>query len=253
MRWLFLSSYNFSNQIQMKRLVVLTGAGMSSESGIRTFRDSGGLWEEYDVTEVATPMAWLKNQELVLRFYNERRRQLAGCKPNEGHIGLAKLEKHFDVQIITQNIDNLHEQAGSTKILHLHGELTKARSTVDPKLIYDIGYKDINSGDHCEKMSQLRPHIVWFGEEVPMMDEAVRLTNEADIFVVIGSSLNVYPAAGLISYAPKNTSLWLIDPNDVTVPVNRNVEVIKEKASVGINILTERLSGICSPTPLKGG
>ncbi|MCX6253303.1 MAG: NAD-dependent deacylase [Bacteroidia bacterium] len=228
----------------MERLIILTGAGMSSESGIRTFRDSGGLWEEYDVTEVATPMAWWENRDLVLRFYNERRRQLAGCKPNEGHIGLAQLEKYFDVQIITQNIDDLHERSGSTKILHLHGELTKARSTLDPSLIYDIGYKDIHPGENCEKGSQLRPHIVWFGEDVPMMNEAVRLTSEADIFVVIGSSLNVYPAAGLINYAPEKASLWLIDPKDVAVPVNRNVEVIKEKASKGIAILTERLMKI---------
>ena len=225
----------------MKRLVILTGAGMSSESGIKTFRDSGGLWEEYDVTEVATPMAWWQNRELVLRFYNERRRQLAGCKPNEGHIGLAKLEEYFDVQIITQNIDNLHERAGSSKILHLHGELTKARSTVDHSLIYDIGYKDINPGDNCEKGSQLRPHIVWFCEDVPMMDEAVSLTGRADIFVVIGSSLNVYPAAGLINYAPQKATLWLIDPKDVAVPANRKVEVIKETASKGVAILTERL------------
>jgi NAD-dependent deacetylase len=225
----------------MKKLVILTGAGMSSESGIKTFRDSGGLWEEYDVTEVATPEAWSKNMNLVLRFYNERRRQLATCKPNDGHLGLAQLEKYFDVQIITQNIDNLHERAGSTKILHLHGELTKARSTADPSLIYDIGYKDINLGDNCEKGSQLRPHIVWFGEEVPMMDEAVTLTSKADIFVVAGSSLNVYPAAGLINYAPAKASLWLIDPKDVVVPVSRRVEVIKEKASTGVAILAERL------------
>lgn len=225
----------------MKRLVILSGAGMSSESGIRTFRESGGLWEEYDVTEVATPMAWWKNKELVLRFYNERRTQLADCKPNAGHTGLAALEKYFDMQIITQNVDNLHERAGSTKVLHLHGELTKARSTADPSLIYDIGYKEIKSGDNCEKGSQLRPHIVWFGEAVPMMDEAVRITAEADIFVVVGSSLNVYPAAGLIGYAAEEASLWLIDPNDVSVPVNRKVEVIKEKASTGIAILTHRL------------
>jgi len=225
----------------MKKLVILTGAGMSSESGIKTFRDSGGLWEEYDVTEVATPMAWWKNRDLVLRFYNERRRQLAGCRPNEGHTGLAALEKYFDVHIITQNIDNLHEQAGSTKILHLHGELTKARSTADPTLIYDIGYKDINPGDNCEKGSQLRPHIVWFGEDVPMMNEAVNITGSADIFVVVGSSLNVYPAAGLLSYAPENASLWLIDPKDVAIPVNRKVEVIKEKASKGVALLSERL------------
>ena len=225
----------------MKKLVVLTGAGLSSESGIKTFRDSGGLWEEYDVTEVATPMAWWKNRDLVLRFYNERRRQLAGCKPNEGHIGLAALEKYFDVHIITQNIDNLHEQAGSTKILHLHGELTKARSTADPTLIYDIGYKDINPGDNCEKGSQLRPHIVWFGEDVPMMNEAVNITGSADIFVVVGSSLNVYPAAGLLSYAPEKASLWLIDPKDVVIPISRRVEVIKEKASKGVALLSERL------------
>lgn len=225
----------------MKRLVILTGAGMSSESGIKTFRDSGGLWEEYDVTEVATPHAWSKNRDLVLRFYNERRRQLEGCKPNAGHTGLALLEKYFDVRIITQNIDNLHERAGSTHILHLHGELTKARSTVDPSLNYDIRYNDIKSGDTCEKGSQLRPHIVWFGEAVPMLDEAIELTSEADIFVVIGSSLNVYPAAGLINYAPQKASLWLIDPLDVAVPVSRKVNVIKEKASAGVGVLTEKL------------
>ena len=225
----------------MKKLVILTGAGMSSESGIKTFRDSGGLWEEYDVSEVATPQAWKRNRNLVLRFYNERRRQLAASKPNKGHLGLAELEKHFDVQIITQNIDDLHERAGSTKIIHLHGELTKARSTADPSLLYEIGYKDINPGDSCEKGSQLRPHIVWFGEEVPMMDQAATLTADADIFVVVGSSMNVYPAAGLINYAPARASLWLIDPKEVVLPINRRVEVIREVASVGIGILTERL------------
>ena len=225
----------------MKKLVILTGAGMSSESGIRTFRDSGGLWEEYDVMEVASIMAWWKNRDLVLRFYNERRRQLADCQPNAGHTGLAALEKHFDVQIITQNIDDLHERAGSKNILHLHGELTKARSSTDTSLTYDIGYEDIKVGDKCEKGSQLRPHIVWFGEDVPMLDEAVRLTGDADIFVVIGSSLNVYPAAGLINHAPQKSSLWLLDPNDVTVPVYRKVEVIKEKAARGVEILTMRL------------
>jgi NAD-dependent deacetylase len=231
----------------MKNLVILTGAGMSSESGIRTFRDSGGLWEEYDVNEVATPEAWARNRDLVLRFYNERRRQLSGCKPNDGHLGLALLEKHFNVHIITQNIDNLHERAGSKKILHLHGELTKARSTVDNSLTYDIGYKDINPGDNCEKGSQLRPHIVWFGEDVPMMDEALAITGDADIFVVIGSSLNVYPAAGLINFAPQKASLWLVDPNDVTVHVNRRVGVIKEKASKGVEILTEKLLKLYIP------
>jgi len=225
----------------MMKLVVLTGAGMSAESGIKTFRDTGGLWEEYDVMEVATPMAWHKNRDLVLRFYNERRRQLESCEPNEGHKGLAALEKHFNVQIITQNVDNLHERAGSSKVLHLHGELTKARSTSDRNMIYDIGYKDINPGDLCEKGSQLRPHIVWFGEDVPMMDEAARLASEADIFVVIGSSLNVYPAAGLIGYAPVNASLWLIDPNDVNVPGFRKISVLQTGASEGVKLLTERL------------
>lgn len=225
----------------MKKLVILTGAGMSSESGIKTFRDSGGLWEEYEVTEVATPEAWVKNRELVLRFYNERRQQLAACSPNDGHFGLARLEKYFDVHIITQNIDDLHERAGSSKILHLHGELTKARSTVDPRLIYDIGYKDIRPGDNCEKGSQLRPHIVWFGEEVSNMDEAADITGDADIFVVVGSSLNVYPAAGLVNYTPSKASLWLIDPKEVSVPVNRRVEVIREVASVGVGVLSEKL------------
>jgi NAD-dependent deacetylase len=225
----------------MKKLVILTGAGMSAESGIRTFREAGGLWEEYDVTEVASPMGWARNMELVLRFYNERRRQLETCKPNAGHYGVAALEKYFDVHVITQNIDNLHERAGSSKVLHLHGELTKARSVAHPELIYDIGYKDIRIGDLCEKGAQLRPHIVWFGEAVPMMEEAVRISTSADIFVVIGSSLNVYPAAGLIEYAPPKASLWLIDPNEVYVPDRLKVEVIREKASIGVEILTKRL------------
>ena len=225
----------------MKKLVILSGAGMSAESGIRTFREAGGLWEEYDVTEVASPMGWAKDRELVLRFYNERRRQLETCKPNAGHYGVAALEKHFDVHVITQNIDNLHERAGSSRVLHLHGELTKARSVAYPELIYDIGYKDIKVGDLCERGAQLRPHIVWFGEPVPMMDEAVRISSTADIFVVIGSSLNVYPAAGLIEYAPPKASLWLIDTNEVYVPERLKVEVIREKASAGVAIMTKRL------------
>jgi NAD-dependent deacetylase len=225
----------------MKKLIVLTGAGMSAESGIKTFRDSGGLWEEYDVSEVATPEAWMKDPVLVLRFYNERRRQLAGCQPNAGHTGLAELEKYFDVRIITQNVDNLHERGGSSSVLHLHGELTKARSTYDESLIYDIGYGDINPGDKCSLGSQLRPHIVWFGEAVPMLGEAINLTMKADIFVVIGSSLNVYPAAGLISYAPSKASLWLIDPNDVNIASGGKIEIIREGASKGVAVLTERL------------
>jgi NAD-dependent deacetylase len=228
----------------MKKLVVLTGAGMSAESGIKTFRDSGGLWEEHRVEDVASPMGWVLNRKLVLKFYNDRRRELARCEPNAGHLGLAALEKHFDVHVITQNIDNLHERAGSTDVVHLHGELTKARSTKDSDLIYDIGYKDINEGDKCELGSQLRPHIVWFGEAVPMIEEAVKITSQADIFVVIGTSLNVYPAAGLIEYVPDSASLWLIDPKDVYVPGDRKVAVIKEPASKGVEVLTAKLMAL---------
>ena len=228
----------------MKKLVVLTGAGMSAESGIKTFRDSGGLWEEHRVEDVASPMGWVLNRKLVLKFYNDRRRELARCEPNAGHLGLAALEKHFNVHIITQNIDNLHEKAGSTDVVHLHGELTKARSTKDPDLIYDIGYKDVNEGDKCELGSQLRPHIVWFGEAVPMIEEAVKITSLADIFAVIGTSLNVYPAAGLIEYVPDSASLWLIDPKDVYVPGDRKVAVIKEPASKGVEVLTAKLMAL---------
>jgi len=228
----------------MKKLVVLTGAGMSAESGIKTFRDSGGLWEEHRVEDVASPMGWVLNRKLVLKNFTMTGRELARCEPNAGHLGLAALEKHFDVHVITQNIDNLHERAGSTDVVHLHGELTKARSTKDSDLIYDIGYKDINEGDKCELGSQLRPHIVWFGEAVPMIEEAVKITSQADIFVVIGTSLNVYPAAGLIEYVPDSASLWLIDPKDVYVPGDRKVAVIKEPASKGVEVLTAKLMAL---------
>lgn len=224
-----------------KRLVVLSGSGISSESGIRTFRESGGLWEDHDVTEVATPMAWLRDPEMVMRFYNERRKQLAGCEPNRGHIGLVELEEYFDVRIITQNVDDLHERAGSSSVLHLHGELKKSRSTVDESLVYDIEGWELKMGDRCEKGSQLRPHIVWFGEAVPAMEEAARLATTADIFAVIGTSLVVYPAAGLVGYSPPDASMWLIDPNDIVVPYGRKVEVIREKAGVGIDIFIHRL------------
>lgn len=223
------------------KLVVLSGAGMSAESGIRTFRDMGGLWEEYDVMEVATPEAWHDNPELVQRFYNERRKQLLDCKPNKGHLALAELENDFDVHIITQNVDDLHERAGSSKVLHLHGELMKAQSSADPNLVYEIDGWELKMGDMCEKGSQLRPNVVWFGEPVPAIPEAARITAEADIFVVIGSSLNVYPAAGLIGYATADASLWLIDPENVVAPVNRHVEVIKEKAGRGVELLKRRL------------
>lgn len=225
----------------MKHLVVLTGAGMSSESGIRTFRDSGGLWEDYDISDVATPEAWLRDPDLVLRFYNERRRQLRAAVPNKGHTGLAFLENHFYVSIITQNIDNLHERAGSTNVLHLHGELTKVRSTVNPSVIYDIGYKDINRGDFGDDGNQLRPHVVWFGEEVPLMEEAFRITMDADIFVVIGTSMVVYPAAGLFNYVLSRTPIFVIDPNEVSLPATRMVNVIKERATEGVEVLIDRL------------
>ena len=227
----------------MKKIIVLTGAGMSAESGISTFRDSGGLWEKYEIDDVATPNGWRRNQELVLDFYNQRRIQLLNSKPNDGHYALAELEKEYNVQIITQNVDNLHELAGSTNVVHLHGELMKVRSTGPGEEVFDVDpfHPEIYVGDKCPKGYQLRPHIVWFGEEVPMMDEAANLSGNADIFVVVGSSLNVYPAAGLISYAPAKASLWLIDPKEVVIPVNRKVEVIREKASLGIAILAEKL------------
>jgi len=223
-----------------KRLVVLTGAGISAESGIRTFRDMGGLWEAYDVMEVASPEGWAKNPQLVLRFYNERRSQLKNAQPNLAHKTLAEEETNFIVHIITQNVDNLHERAGSSNVLHLHGELTKARSTVNDNLIKDIGYSEINWGDKCEKGFQLRPHIVWFGEAVPAMDEAIKLVRSAEIFAVVGTSLNVYPAAGLIDYVPKCCPIYLIDPNDVGV-WRRDVTVIKEKASVGVPVMFEMI------------
>ncbi|BDX37119.1 NAD-dependent protein deacylase [Tenuifilaceae bacterium CYCD] len=223
-----------------KRLVVLTGAGISAESGIRTFRDMGGLWEEYDVMEVASIDGWKRNPQLVLKFYNDRRRQLQNAQPNLAHISLANAEKDFIVNIITQNVDNLHERAGSSRILHLHGELQKAQSTADPNHIIDIGYNDINWGDKCPKGYQLRPHIVWFGEAVPAMSDAIKLTQSAEIFAVVGTSLNVYPAASLLDYVPKSCPIYLIDPNDVGI-FQRNVTVIKEKASVGVTILLDML------------
>lgn len=224
-----------------RKLVVLSGAGISAESGIRTFRDMGGLWEEYDVMEVASYEGWLQNPELVLKFYNDRRKQLKDAKPNQGHIALAEAEKYFNVQIITQNVDNLHERAGSTKVLHLHGELTKVESSVDSSLVHDIGYNDLNLGDKCKKGSQLRPHIVWFGEPVPAMTEAIQLTRQAEIFAVVGTSLNVYPAAGLLSYAPMCSNVFLIDPNDVTVQARHKISFIKEKASIGVEKMLDML------------
>jgi NAD-dependent deacetylase len=228
----------------MKKLVVLTGSGISAESGLKTFRDAGGLWENYDVMQVASIDGWFKDPELILRFYNERRAQLKDAKPNAGHTGLVELEEFFEVQIITQNVDNLHEKAGSRNVLHLHGELTKVRSTGDESLVYDIGYKPVNLGDKCEKGFQLRPNIVWFGEAVPAIEQAAALTSHADIFVVIGSSLAVYPAAGLIDYVPRESPVFLIDPNEVNTPLYRKIEFIKEKAGKGVEILKNRIQKI---------
>jgi len=228
----------------VKKLVVLTGAGMSAESGLKTFRDMGGLWEQYDVTEVASPEAWRKNPELVMRFYNERRKALFEAKPNAGHIGLATLQEHFEVIVITQNVDDLHEQAGSKFVLHLHGELRKARSTVDPSLVYTMDKWELKMGDLCEKGSQLRPHIVWFGEAVPNMSVASELAKQADIFAVIGTSLNVYPAAGLLDYVLKDVPVFLIDPSELPVSPRKNFTFIREKAVVGVSIMAKLLDKV---------
>jgi NAD-dependent deacetylase len=222
----------------MKHIVFLTGAGMSAESGISTFRDSGGLWENYDVMQVASIDGWYVNQDLMLKFYNERRAQLNEVEPNEGHKIIAGLEKDFKLTVVTQNVDNLHERAGSTNVIHLHGELTKAcneRKTA----VYEIGTNPINLGDKAEDGSQLRPFIVWFGEAVPLIETAAKSIAEADIVVIVGTSMQVYPAAGLIHYAPKGIPVFLIDPNEVNT--SSNVIFIKEKAGKGLAILKEKL------------
>lgn len=225
----------------MKKIVVLTGAGMSAESGIRTFRDSNGLWEEHRVEDVATYDAWLRNQQLVLDFYNQRRKQLYEVTPNAGHLALVELEKKFEVQIITQNVDDLHERAGSAHVLHLHGELKKARSTVDENLVYELPGWELKKGDLCEKGSQLRPHIVWFGEAVPMIEPAMELAAQADIFIVIGTSLNVYPAAGLVYYVKDQTPVYLIDPHAEMLQGVNNLTVFRETAGTGVPKLVKML------------
>jgi NAD-dependent deacetylase len=230
----------------MKKLVVLTGSGISAESGIKTFRDSGGLWEGYDVMEVATPEGWYRNPALVLDFYNERRKQALNAKPNEAHRILTALEEFFDVTIITQNVDNLHEKAGSARVIHLHGELFKSRSTYDENLIYDVIGWELKIGDLCEKGSQLRPNIVWFGELVPLMEVAIQETMKADIFLVVGTSLVVYPAAGLIDYVEDRIPKFIVDPNMPDVIQRPNQFLVGEKASTGMlkvkNILLDQYS-----------
>jgi len=225
-----------------KKLVVLTGAGMSAESGLSTFRATGGLWEQHRIEDVATPEGWHKNPGLVLEFYNQRRKQLITALPNAGHLALAALEKDFEVEIITQNVDDLHERAGSSKVLHLHGELTKVRSTGPGAEVFELSPDQYTThlGDKCPKGYQLRPHIVWFGEAVPEIDNAIHITGQADVFVVIGTSLNVYPAAGLLHYVPRTTPVFLIDPNEVMAP-QPHITVIKKGASEGMKELTELL------------
>ena len=230
----------------MKKLVVLSGAGVSAESGIATFRDANGLWEGHRVEDVATPEGWRKNPALVLEFYNQRRKTGLHAQPNAGHLALAALEKHFDVTIITQNVDNLHEKAGSTRVLPLHGELFKVRSTANPNLVYDLADIDPNGwelvvGDRCEKGSQLRPHIVWFGEAVPLIEAAAQIAAEADVFVVVGTSLVVYPAAGLLDYVPDTAPIYVIDPHLPDVGPRPNLHLIAEKGSVGLPRLAEEL------------
>jgi NAD-dependent deacetylase len=224
-----------------KKIVVFTGAGISAESGLKTFRAGDGLWEEYNIEDVATFAAWQKNKELVQQFYNMRRKQVMDAKPNIAHNLVAQLEKYYDVQVITQNIDDLHERAGSKNVLHLHGEIMKVKSTVDSDLIYTIKNWELKMGELCEKGSQLRPHIVWFGEAVPEMENATKLSETADIFITIGTSLNVYPAANLISEAPKLIPKYLIDPSDFNLDHLKNITHLKTTATNGMKILFEKL------------
>ena len=222
-----------------KHIVVLTGAGMSAESGIKTFRDADGLWEGHDVMEVATPEGFAANPELVLDFYNRRRRQLFEVNPNQAHMDLARLEDEFKVTIITQNVDDLHERAGSSNVIHLHGELLKVRSSNDENDIQKWK-SDLILGDVCKKGYQLRPHIVWFGEDVPMMDKAIEICETANILVIIGTSMQVYPAAGLMHYAPQNTPTYFIDPQP-SIESNHNLIVIAETATVGVKKVLQLL------------
>ena len=223
------------------KIVVLSGAGVSAESGVPTFRDADGLWEGHDIMEVATPQGWERNPELVLEFYNQRRKKALEVTPNKGHLILAELEQDFEVAIVTQNVDNLHERAGSSKVLHLHGELFKCRSTLDENLIYPVESWELNLGDCCEKGAQLRPHIVWFGEMVPMMELAVQETMTADIFIVVGTSMVVYPAAGLIDYVAADIPKFIIDPKMPEITPRENLFLIEEVGSKGLSDVKERL------------
>jgi NAD-dependent deacetylase len=225
----------------MRKLVVLSGAGMSAESGIATFRGVDGLWNGHRVEEVASPGGWIRDPALVLEFYNQRRKTALAAQPNLGHQILASLEKSFDVQIVTQNVDNLHERAGSTNVLHLHGLLSQSRSTIDPSLIYEIDGWELKLGDLCEKGSQLRPNIVWFGEMVPMIERAAEICSTAEIFVVVGTSLVVYPAAGLIDFVPRTADKYVIDPNIPNTARLRDFHVIEQVASRGLETLLSKI------------
>lgn len=224
----------------MKKVVVLSGAGISAESGLQTFRDSDGLWNDYRIEDVATYEAWERNQELVMDFYNQRRKQLLDCKPNIAHLALKELEKYFDVSIVTQNVDDLHERAGSSKILHLHGELTKAKSTNDDNLVYEVEGWELKIGDKCEKGYQLRPHVVWFGEAVPAMYDAIKIVEKADILIVVGTSLLVYPAASLINYTHRQCKMYLVDPKGSMLKMPK-LEIIQKTATEGIPELVNSL------------
>ena len=225
--------------MKKKKIVILTGAGISAESGIKTFRDADGLWEGHDVMEVASPEGWQKDKSLVLDFYNQRRAQLHTVVPNDAHKALAELEEKYDVCIVTQNVDDLHERGGSTRVVHLHGELKKVRSTVDPELVYDWE-KDVKIGDTCERGSQLRPHIVWFGEGVPLIEVAAQICGIADIFIIVGTSMQVYPAAGLVNYVDDEAPKFFIDPKPATINIP-NLRVIKDKASTGVRQVVDLL------------
>ena len=225
----------------MKKIVVLTGAGMSAESGLKTFRDSDGLWENHNVYDVATPEAWERDPEMVLKFYNDRRKQVRVAEPNKAHVALGKLEQKYNVSIITQNIDDLHERAGSNHVIHLHGEVNKARSSVDSSLVYELDHWEMKMGDTCEKGSQLRPHIVWFGEAVPMIEKAIPIVEMADVVMVIGTSLSVYPAAGLLNYATSSSQKYYIDPKGYEGDNHYPIEMIKETAGVGVPRLVDQL------------
>lgn len=223
-----------------QQLIVLTGAGISAESGLKTFRDSGGLWEGYSVYDVATPEAFERDPEQVLEFYNQRRHDVLNAEPNAAHKALVDLEKKYDVTVITQNVDDLHERAGSSNVLHLHGNLLKARSTKDPNLLYDWR-KDIQMGDKCDKGSQLRPHVVWFGELVPAIEEAATIASEADICLVVGTSLAVYPAAGLVNFVNPGHPIYVVNPDSTGMEGGNNVRIIPEKATAGVPSLVKEL------------